>query len=460
MGGLATPARSAASSTAARSRGPAMARIFLHDRHRHRGHLAGHPGDLEPQLRLVAGHVLDQRRQHREPVVDRLHAAPFQLGGDEPVHRGLIELADRHVAEVRQEPRFEHPGVDLVGGEQWSDPLSYETLVRAPIKVSYDAEHLDVDKCVLQFKLSRPAGSAELVAIGEDGKELGKGSATYKKAPADTWLPIMWTQPAGARVMMLRAVSAGGLATSVELIPWSVAVEHEDVNFKADSAAIEPAEEAKLDASLAKITEIVKRGERFMKMKLYVAGHTDTVGPTRRTASYRSTAHARSPRTSAKRARPADRVRRVRRGRPQGQDRRQHRRARQPPRRLRARPGERRGVAVQGPAERRLPLAQDPDPDRPGDDRHSTGRFRFLCFLVSVNSQAELGGGRGELGAQPLAAQVGVELAVPVQPHVERRQRERHQQQHQAHVGGERAGAQLRRGQQQAISLPSSSRRS
>ena len=42
---------------------------------------------------------------------------------------------------------------------------------------------------------------------------------------------------------------------------------------------IESSEEAKLDASLAKIAEVVKRSERFMKMKLYVAGHTDTVGP-------------------------------------------------------------------------------------------------------------------------------------------------------------------------------------
>lgn len=168
----------------------------------------------------------------------------------------------------------------IVGGERWSDELSFETLVRAPIKVSYDASHLDLAKRVLQFKLSRPAGRAELVVIGEDGKELGTGSATYKKEPADTWLPITWTQPPDTRVMMmkLRAVAADGLATSVELIPWSVTIEHEDVNFGVDSAVIEPAEEAKLEASLSKITEIVKRSERFMKLRLYVAGHTDTVG--------------------------------------------------------------------------------------------------------------------------------------------------------------------------------------
>ena len=163
---------------------------------------------------------------------------------------------------------------------RWSGDLTLETLVRAPIKVSYDIDHLDLDNHVLQFKLSRPAGTAELTVIGEDGKDLGTGSATYKKEPPDTWLAISWTQPAGARVMTMKlhVIAADGLATDLELVPWSVAIEHEDVNFAVNSTVIDPGEDAKLDAGLARITEIAKRSERFVKMKLYVAGHTDTVG--------------------------------------------------------------------------------------------------------------------------------------------------------------------------------------
>jgi outer membrane protein OmpA-like peptidoglycan-associated protein len=153
--------------------------------------------------------------------------------------------------------------------------------VRAPFHVTYDADHLDLDGRVLQFQMSRPAGSAELIAVGEDGQPLGTGSASYDRTPPGTWLSVSWTQPADARVLKLelRAVSADGLVTRVELIPWSVTIEHEDVNFATRSAAIEPGEEAKLDASLARIGEVVKRSERFVKLQLYVAGHTDTVGP-------------------------------------------------------------------------------------------------------------------------------------------------------------------------------------
>lgn len=152
---------------------------------------------------------------------------------------------------------------------------------RAPFHVSYDIDHLDLDRRVLQFQMSRPAGSAEIVAIGEDGQQLGTGEASYHGEPPGTWLAITWRQPADTRVLRLalRVIAADHQVTRVELVPWSVTVDHEDVNFATNSAVIEPGEDAKLDASLARIHDVVKRSDKFVKMQLYVAGHTDTVGP-------------------------------------------------------------------------------------------------------------------------------------------------------------------------------------
>lgn len=166
------------------------------------------------------------------------------------------------------------------GGERWSNTIAFETVVRSRLRVTYDFEHLDLARCVLEFKLSRPAASAELVVTGDDGTVIGRGEASYKRPSPDRWLPIRWTQRPRTRVMKmrLRVVSAEGSAIEVELIPWSVTIDHEDVNFRTDSAVIDPAERGKLDASLAKINQVVKKSGRFMKMKLYIAGHTDTVG--------------------------------------------------------------------------------------------------------------------------------------------------------------------------------------
>ena len=150
----------------------------------------------------------------------------------------------------------------------------------APIHVSYDLGHLDLPGHVLQFKPSRAIREASLVAIGEDGDELGKGAASYTGSERD-WLSISWTQPAEARVMTLRlrVQAADGAATNVELVPWSVTIDHDDVNFSTDSAVIEASEAKKLDDSYAKIDELVQRAGKHMKLALYIAGHTDTVGP-------------------------------------------------------------------------------------------------------------------------------------------------------------------------------------
>lgn len=166
--------------------------------------------------------------------------------------------------------------------EPWSYDLGFETLIRAPMSVNYDFEHLDLANHVLRFQLSRPAGHAELVVYGEEGQELGLGDATYKKEPPGTWLPITWLPVGTGRVMTmrLRVTAADGLALNVDLVPWAVSIEHEDVVFDSDSAVIKPSEATKLDASLTKIADVVKKAERFIKVKLYVAGNTDTVGTT------------------------------------------------------------------------------------------------------------------------------------------------------------------------------------
>jgi outer membrane protein OmpA-like peptidoglycan-associated protein len=170
----------------------------------------------------------------------------------------------------------------ITGGKRWTEQLTFDTSVGGgTLKVAYDADHLDLDKRVLQFKPTHPAASATLTVIGDDGKELGTGSATYKDAKADEWQSITWTQPAKTNVMImkLRVVAVDGSASNLELVPWSVTIDHEDVNFTTDSAKIDATESLKLDASLVAIQGVVKRSEKLMKMRLYIAGHTDTVGP-------------------------------------------------------------------------------------------------------------------------------------------------------------------------------------
>jgi len=172
------------------------------------------------------------------------------------------------------------------GSGPWSYDLDFDTLVRGELKVTYRRDHLNLDQRVLEFQLSRPAAKATLTVYGDDGSEIGDGEAAYHGEPPGTWLRIGWQQRGGNVMKMeLHVVSADGLGSKVELVPWTVAIPHEEVNFENGKAEILPSEKPKLDAAYARIVEAARKAQPFVKVLVFIAGHTDTVGA--RDANYR-----------------------------------------------------------------------------------------------------------------------------------------------------------------------------
>src|SRR5579859_3990483 len=77
-------------------------------------------------------------------------------------------------------------------GNRQSYDLTFETAVTGDLRVTYARDHLDLDAHTLEFQQSRPAGKAELTVIGDDGKPIGEGAASYAGEPAGSWLRIGW----------------------------------------------------------------------------------------------------------------------------------------------------------------------------------------------------------------------------------------------------------------------------
>ena len=125
----------------------------------------------------------------------------------------------------------------------------------------------------------------------------------------------------------------------VELAPWFVNIPHDDVNFKTDSAEIDAAEVPKVEAAYGKIAEALAKdaasGRMHAGITLYIAGHTDTVGnPTHNFKLSQDRARSIAALVPQARRQDPDLLRRLRRDVAGGQDRRQHRRGQEPPRRL------------------------------------------------------------------------------------------------------------------------------
>lgn len=187
-------------------------------------------------------------------------------------------------------------------GKLWKREATFETEVRTRLEIAFDPNyysgHLDVDKRFVEVQLSAPAGRAEISVYADDGSDVGGGSVTFKGEPPGTWLRIPWQgrPPKNSDSVVLRLAlklfDADGNEGSIDLYPWAVTVPHEEVNFETNSAEIADAERGKLDASLGKIKVILDRVDGTLRSfaergivttsppspKLYVAGHTDTVG--------------------------------------------------------------------------------------------------------------------------------------------------------------------------------------
>jgi outer membrane protein OmpA-like peptidoglycan-associated protein len=151
-----------------------------------------------------------------------------------------------------------------------------------PLRILVDKSKVDLKQHRLEVKLSRQAGKISLVVTGESGATLAEEEQDFSGRAAGTPLVVTWTPSSDEAVarIELRATDAFGFYAGVALSPWFVAIPHEDVIFKTDSAEIDEAERPKLDAAFAKLGEILAKDKdkEHRAITLFIAGHTDTVG--------------------------------------------------------------------------------------------------------------------------------------------------------------------------------------
>ncbi len=168
--------------------------------------------------------------------------------------------------------------VELDNGETGEMPLSFtvQQLPRLQMRVSPGT--LDVAGRKVGIILDRTAGRVEITVLGPKGVELG-GSMTHSISAAGQVIECAWTQrPDDAMKLKIRAFDENGFYSDLELSPWRYSVPHEDVIFATNAAVIDGAEEPKLITAMEEVRGVLDKYGTDVVIKLYVAGHTDTVG--------------------------------------------------------------------------------------------------------------------------------------------------------------------------------------
>jgi outer membrane protein OmpA-like peptidoglycan-associated protein len=149
-----------------------------------------------------------------------------------------------------------------------------------PLKVTIDKSKVDLDAHHLEVRLSRTASHVSIKVFGESGALLTEEQQDFSGKPAGTPLVVTWHPSSGETVARIDVFGYDdkGYYSGVRIVPWSVRIPHEEVQFDTNQAVIRDSEEPKLEDSLKKIGAAVSGHEDLGPITLFVAGHTDTRG--------------------------------------------------------------------------------------------------------------------------------------------------------------------------------------
>lgn len=198
-------------------------------------------------------------------------------GGGRPGQTRVLELA-------QPEGRFEYEGeltVNLANGTSSSMPLKFDAALFAPLRMTLEKKDIDLVKRRAVFRLSRPAAKAHLKVVMDTGQVAMDEDVPFNGEPAGTPLEVTWREAEGKLMTVhIQAYDNETFFAGVESSPWQVDIPHEEVNFDSGKWDIRADQREKLDKSYELISDAVTKFGRLAEIKLYVAGHTDTVGAT------------------------------------------------------------------------------------------------------------------------------------------------------------------------------------
>ena len=169
--------------------------------------------------------------------------------------------------------------VALHRGQMRTKELTLSINYLPPIKLILDQARTSMEKRTLVVLLNHPADRAELVIRGEGGKVLANEEAEFAAAAPGSALEISWGKLKVRIVRMdLKVYDTDGFWVGTSISPWSIFIPHDEVAFATDKWAIQASEAPKLDAAVKQINKALRQHASKLRVRLYVAGFTDTVG--------------------------------------------------------------------------------------------------------------------------------------------------------------------------------------
>ena len=181
------------------------------------------------------------------------------------------------------EGKFSYEGelsINNKNGTSASMPLTFDAELWGSLQLKLDKKDVDVAGRKIVFSINRPIAKVELKVLMDTGRPAFDGEIKFNGEPGNTRLSVTWPEATGnVFKISFRAFDTTEFHSGINLFPWSINIPHEEVNFDSGKSDIRPGEEAKLDKSVKLVADAVFKYGAFAEVKLFVGGHTDTVGP-------------------------------------------------------------------------------------------------------------------------------------------------------------------------------------
>jgi len=170
--------------------------------------------------------------------------------------------------------------VNLPNADQASMPMEFETELYGPLVFTFDKDtDADIPNRKVTVRINHPAAKAELKVLMDTGNTAFDGEVDLSGKQANEPLTLSWPEAPGKVMRVwLRVHDTAGFYNGVELTPWQIDIPHEEVNFDFGKWDVLQGERPKLDKSYALIADALEKYGRLADIRLYIAGHTDTVG--------------------------------------------------------------------------------------------------------------------------------------------------------------------------------------
>ena len=155
--------------------------------------------------------------------------------------------------------------------------MKFDAFLGGGLSIEIPRDQIEKEAQFLVAKADRVVTRATVKVIGPDGPAWEGDVEIDENEPGDELL-IEWQGPDEVLRLDITVHDRWGFYAYEELYPWSLEIPHDDVHFDTGSHAISDTEKPKVDKAWKDVADVVARYGKFVEVRLFIGGYTDTVG--------------------------------------------------------------------------------------------------------------------------------------------------------------------------------------